>query len=215
MLKAIKEGILIEGNIEKEIDKFKEKLENKSFFKEGTDFLLYPENKGYYNELRELLIEYNHNLFLLKKQESFIDEKKETLVIKKKVRSGQTIEHDGDVLLLSDLAPGGKIEATGSIYIIGSAQGDLHAGCEGDIKAKIVANNMAVSYIRIGNLIAKNPDLTERTRIIPEVAFVNENGIIELEEVVNESLEKYEDQKKDKEKEKVKKGLFNKIFSKS
>jgi septum site-determining protein MinC len=216
-LKAIKEGILIEGNIEKEIMELREKISNTAFFQEGTDFLLFPENKEYYNEIREIVEKYNHNLFLLKKQESFINENKETLVIKKRVRSGQTVEHDGDVLLLSDLAPGGKISATGSVYIIGSAQGDIHAGNNGNRGAKVVANNMDVSHIRIAELIAKNPDIQNIARVKPEVAFINDDGIIELEEIINESLEKYEDQKKEKQKEKKKekKGLLSKIFSKN
>lgn len=217
MLKAIKEGILIEGNIEEEIENLKEKIKNKDFFQEGTDFLLFPENKEYYSQLREIIEQHSHNLYLIKKQESLIEEKKETLVIKKKVRSGQKIEHDGDILLLSDLAPGGYINSTGSVYIIGTAQGDIHAGSNGDRDAKIVANCMQVNYIRIADVIGKNPDASIEREGKPEFAFVNEDGIIELEEVSNDSLEKYEDQKKETQKknQKNKKNLLKKLFSKN
>lgn len=72
MLRAINEGILIDGDIEKEIEELKEKLEDKVFFQEGTEFLIFPENKIFYPKLKELLDEYGHSLFLLKKQESLI-----------------------------------------------------------------------------------------------------------------------------------------------
>lgn len=214
MLKAIKEGILIEGNIEKEIENLKEKIGNNEFFQQGTDFLLFPENKQYYSQLKEIIEKHNHNLYLIKRQESLIENKKETLVLKKKVRSGQKIEHDGDILLLSDLAPGGCISATGSIYIIGTAQGDIHAGSEGDRSAKIVANNMNVNYIRIADIIGKNPDTGSDRNAKPEFAFINQDGIIELEEIANELLEKFEDKQKES-KEKKKKNLLKKLFSKN
>jgi len=213
LLKAIKEGILIEGDIEKEIDELDEKINNTDFFQEGTDFLLFSENKKYYNILKSIVERYNHNLYLLKKQESLINEDKETLVIKKRVRSGQKIEHDGDILLLSDLAPGGYISATGNIYIIGTAKGDIHAGILGKKTAKIFANNMCVNYIRIADVIGKNPDLINRKKKHPELAFVNEDGVIELEEISREALEKYDDQKK--EIQHFKKNLLKKLFSKS
>ena len=65
MLRAINEGILIDGDIEKEIEELKEKLEDKVFFQEGTEFLIFPENKIFYPELKELLDRYGHSLFLL------------------------------------------------------------------------------------------------------------------------------------------------------
>ena len=39
-------------------------------------------------------------------------------IIKSIVRSGQTIEHDGSLLLFGDVNPGGSILATGDIYIM-------------------------------------------------------------------------------------------------
>ena len=67
MLKAINEGILIDGDIQKELLDLEKKLEDKVFFQEGTDFLIFPENKLFYNKIKELLDRYNHNLYLLKK----------------------------------------------------------------------------------------------------------------------------------------------------
>ena len=164
MLKAISEGILIDGDIEKEIGELEKKLDDKVFFQEGTDFLLFPENKAFYPRLKELLDRYQHNLFLLKKQESLIQNTfientvVKTNIIQKRVRSGQKIECEGDVVLLGDLAPGAELMATGNVFIIGNAQGLVHAGVNGDKKAVIVALEMNVNLLKIADVMAKNPD---------------------------------------------------------
>src|SRR5690606_9974974 len=51
------------------------------------------------------------------------------------IRSGQVIHIQGDVLLVGDVNPGGKISATGNIYILGRLNGIAHAGYDGDREA--------------------------------------------------------------------------------
>lgn len=208
MLKAINEGILIEGDIEKEIAQLEEKLQDRVFFQAGTDFLLFPENKAFYPRIKELLDKYNHNLFLLKKHESLIQNNTvKTQIIQKKIRTGQKIEGDGDIVLLGDLAPGAEITAEGSVFIIGNAQGLVHAGSNGDKKAVIVALEMNVSFLKIADEIAKSPEGLEG--IYPEIAYIDEKGNFVVEEIKNsESYNKYLSQKVDK---KQKKGLM-KLF---
>lgn len=62
-------------------------------------------------------------------------------LVKGMVRSGQTIQHDGNILFfMGDVNPGGTILSTGSIYVMGSLKGMAHAGRDGDESAVIAAS---------------------------------------------------------------------------
>ncbi|KGP73888.1 septum site-determining protein MinC [Pontibacillus yanchengensis] len=76
----------------------------------------------------------------------------------KVVRSGQVIDVRGDVLLVGDVNPGGKIAATGNIYVMGHLRGIAHAGINGDTNAIIAASYMKPSQLRIANYISRSPD---------------------------------------------------------
>jgi len=212
-LKAIKEGLLIDGDIEKEILELEKKLEDKIFFQEGTDFLLFPENKVFYPRLKNLLDKYNHNLYLLKKQESLIQTNinntfiNKTQIVQKKIRTGQKIESEGDLVLLGDLAPGAEIEAKGNVFVLGNAQGMIHAGIEGDKKSVIVALKMNVSFLKIADEIAKSPE--DSSGMYPEIAYLDEGGNFVVEEI--KSTEAYSKYLSQKNPEKSSKGL-KKLF---
>ncbi|MYL33316.1 septum site-determining protein MinC [Pontibacillus yanchengensis] len=76
----------------------------------------------------------------------------------KVVRSGQVIDVRGDVLLVGDVNPGGKIAATGNIYVMGHLRGIAHAGVNGNTNAIIAASYMRPSQLRIANYISRSPD---------------------------------------------------------
>ena len=48
------------------------------------------------------------------------------------VRAGQVVEHDGHLLLLGDVNPGGTVRCTGDIFVLGALRGIAHAGCNGE-----------------------------------------------------------------------------------
>jgi septum site-determining protein MinC len=74
------------------------------------------------------------------------------------VRSGQVLEHRGDLLLLGDVNPGGCVRATGSIFILGALRGLAHAGGEGDDQAIIAASRFRPTQLRIANVVSRAPD---------------------------------------------------------
>ncbi|WP_026906331.1 septum site-determining protein MinC [Paucisalibacillus globulus] len=74
------------------------------------------------------------------------------------VRSGQVLEVKGDLLLIGDVNPGGKVISTGNIYIMGSLHGIAHAGVKGDKNAIITASYMNPSQLRIADYISRAPD---------------------------------------------------------
>lgn len=79
-------------------------------------------------------------------------------IMKVIVRSGQTLHHDGDILLLGDVNPGGTITAAGDIYILGSLKGMAHAGISGNEQAIVVASHMKPTQLRIAGIISRPPD---------------------------------------------------------
>lgn len=74
------------------------------------------------------------------------------------VRSGQILEHRGDLLLLGDVNPGGTVRSTGNIFILGALRGLAHAGGEGDSNAIIAASIFKPTQLRIAEIVSRPPD---------------------------------------------------------
>ncbi|MBO8155933.1 MAG: septum site-determining protein MinC [Bacillaceae bacterium] len=110
---------------------------------------------------------------VITKQEA-IEWKKDSEVhtVLKIVRSGQVVEVRGDLLLIGDVNPGGKISATGNIYVMGQLKGIAHAGSNGDREAVIAASYMKPSQLRIADLISRSPDY-ETDGVHMECAFID------------------------------------------
>jgi len=79
---------------------------------------------------------------------------KGTLFVQKSLRSGNTIEHDGDVIVLGNVNEGAEIYATGSICVWGKLCGLAHAGCEGDGNVFIIAGSFDANQVRISDKIS-------------------------------------------------------------
>ncbi len=75
-------------------------------------------------------------------------------IITTPLRSGQTLNHDGDVLMLGNLHSGAEINATGSIVVWGALLGQVHAGCSGDNSACVVTMSYQTNQLRIGTMIS-------------------------------------------------------------
>lgn len=116
-------------------------------------------------------------------------EKSEVKVFNKIVRSGQVLEVTGDLLLIGDVNPGGTVQATGNIYILGSLYGIAHAGIEGDRHAVIVASYMKPSQLRIADCISRAPDY-ESVGVYMECGMIDEKEnkiVIDRLQVLNQS----------------------------
>ena len=79
------------------------------------------------------------------------------MVVRGTVRSGEAVEHHGDLVVLGDVNPGSEVLAEGDIIVMGSLKGLPHAGAAGDSKAAIIALEIAAPRIRIGNCAADSP----------------------------------------------------------
>ena len=74
------------------------------------------------------------------------------------VRSGQTIKVEGSLLLIGDVNPGGRVEASENIFILGELLGIAHAGIKDNNHAIITASFMNPTQLRIGEYISRAPD---------------------------------------------------------
>lgn len=79
-------------------------------------------------------------------------------VITSIVRSGQTLEHDGDLLLIGDVNPGGTLLCTGDIYVLGALRGMAHAGIAGRQDVVIATSLMRPTQLRIAEIVSRPPE---------------------------------------------------------
>lgn len=103
-------------------------------------------------------------------------------VIKGIVRSGQTLHHEGNLLYMGDVNPGGTITCTGNIYIMGSLRGMAHAGVEGDESSIIAASHMRPTQLRIAGIISRPPDEWGIDEAFMEFAYIKD-GKMEIDKL--------------------------------
>lgn len=116
-------------------------------------------------QVRSLLSVYGNLLiqdFQSTETEDSAKRKHEAFLYKGTVRSGQRVEHDGDIMIIGDVNPGGQVLATGDIYIMGTMRGTAHAGYAGNNQAVIAAVYFQPTQLRIGNVISRSPDTSSR-----------------------------------------------------
>ncbi|HEK24999.1 MAG TPA: septum site-determining protein MinC [Hydrogenobaculum sp.] len=99
------------------------------------------------------------------------------LIVNKNLRSGQTVEHGGDVLILGDVNEGAEVVAAGNIVVMGTLRGYAHAGAIGDDGSVVVAKKMMPQQLRIGHHIAIRGEDEEEPQEA-EIAKVIDNKII-------------------------------------
>jgi len=105
----------------------------------------------------------------------------EALFIKSTFRSGETLEHTGDVVVLADVNPGAEIRADGDIVVLGSLKGWVHAGASGDTKAVIIALELPSARFQIAKYPGIAPASARRksnsSASGPQIAYVRSRSI--------------------------------------
>jgi septum site-determining protein MinC len=105
----------------------------------------------------------------------------DTLLVQKTLRSGQSIKHSGNVVVLGDVNPGAEIIAGGHVIVLGTIRGVVHAGAAGDLGATITAFHLNPTQLRIGNLISRPPEGDRLESDHPETARITKNGSLIIE----------------------------------
>ncbi|ENH97954.1 septum formation inhibitor [Gracilibacillus halophilus YIM-C55.5] len=107
---------------------------------------------------KKLVVEEITSNVILKEKALQWKEESEVRLHQKIVRSGQVLEVTGDLLLVGDVNPGGKVVASGNIFVMGNLRGIAHAGVKGNKDTIIAASLMAPSQLRIAEVISRSPD---------------------------------------------------------
>lgn len=96
------------------------------------------------------------------------------------VRSGQVIQAPGDIIVIGDVNPNGKIEAGGSIYVLGNLKGIVHAGIGGNREAIVAASWFEPTHVYIADVIEvmsnEKPIVKEHAEQL--FAYINKEGTI-------------------------------------
>lgn len=100
-----------------------------------------------------------------------------TKFLRKTIRSGQSINYPGNIVIVGDVNPGAEIYAAGNIIVFGNLKGVVHAGTNGNEKAIIAAFKLEPQILQIGNIVTRSPE-DEVKPLYPEVAKIKNGNII-------------------------------------
>jgi septum site-determining protein MinC len=100
----------------------------------------------------------------------------EPMYLQMTVRSGMDIRHEGTVIIMGDVNPGGEIFAAGDIIVWGRLRGIAHAGYPNNPQCLIMALQMEPTQLRIADRVARAPE-SPPPQFEPEIAYVTPEGI--------------------------------------
>jgi septum site-determining protein MinC len=102
------------------------------------------------------------------------------LILRRRLRAGQTLRHTGSVLLIGDVNVGAEIVAGGDVVVWGRVRGIVHAGYPDNASAVVCALDLAPMQLRLGGLIARPEEAPagDRKGVYPEVAYAREGAIV-------------------------------------
>ncbi len=174
LVKEIEEKLFSHANVLKDSQVVSVRVHtgNRLLTSEQEDIL-----KEVINPKKNLYIASIDSNVILKEEADRMKRESEVTVVSKIVRSGQILKVDGDLLLVGDVNPGGKVMAGGNIFILGKLQGTAHAGCYGNEEAVICAGTMTPMQLRIAGFIDRTPDRTEPANE-SECAYIQNNRLM-------------------------------------
>ncbi len=108
-------------------------------------------------------------------------------LVRRTLHSGQSIHHDGNLVVLGDVNPGAEVVAAGDVVVVGTLRGLVHAGAVGDTDAVIIAFNFCPIQLRIADVISRSPAEAQAGRPqqpVPEIARL-QGGVIVVEEYLS------------------------------
>ncbi len=106
------------------------------------------------------------------------DAASDTLVIRRTLRSGQRIEHSGNIVVIGDVNPGAEVTAGGHVIVWGKLRGAVRVGAINPEDAFVCALQLAPMQLIIGSLISRSPADDGEEQIIPEMAFAQNGQIV-------------------------------------
>ncbi len=112
-------------------------------------------------------------------KKEFIASQNETLFYTGSLRSGQSINFDGSVVIIGDVNAGADIKAEGNIICLGAIRGMAHAGAKGNKECYIYAYSLTPTQLRIADIITfVAPDVLAKNKNTPTFAQIQDSAII-------------------------------------
>lgn len=206
VIKGIRQGLLItlgEGPWEERLARLEQRLsQGASFFRGGRAALDVGDRRlgpRQIQQARKLLAEYGVELWALlsSRDETALAAARDglaislaqktpeelppaepvgALVVTRTLRSGQRVQHTGDVVIIGDVHVGAEVVAGGHVIVWGKLHGTVHAGATGDESALVCALDLAPTHLRIAGYVARSPE-ERRRRAVPEIARVQDGRI--------------------------------------
>ena len=152
-----------------------------------TDFEKLAANEGLISneELSKYIILDTGDVLPEGAEENTVDTKTlPTLYLNQTLRSGQTVNYEGNILIIGDAHPGSEIIADGDITVWGILGGIAHAGSKGNITSKVRALKLNAIQLRIAGLYARRNDtlnvpyVQKTNEFTPEEAQIEEGKIV-------------------------------------
>ena len=152
-----------------------------------TDFELLATNEGLISneDVSKYIILDTGDVLPEGVEENSIDTKTlPTLYLNQTLRSGQTVNYDGNILIIGDAHPGSEIIASGDITVWGILGGIAHAGCKGNVTSKVRALKLNAIQLRIAGLYARRNDtlnvpyVQKSNEFTPEEAQIEDGKIV-------------------------------------
>lgn len=174
--------IEIDGEVtEDDIESFQIQLDrNKNFFKGGRILVRYGRESlpiSLLNRITALLADVEDVNIIGVFTQSVVQNESNAIVIKKTLRSGQSISYNGDVVIIGDVNAGAEVIAEGNVIVLGALRGLVHAGAMGNREAVVCALEFSPVQIRIADVIARSPEQSISTPV-PEIARIKNNSIV-------------------------------------
>jgi septum site-determining protein MinC len=103
-------------------------------------------------------------------------------LVKRTLRSGFKVAHNGHVIVLGDVNPGAEVIAGGSVVVWGRLRGVVHAGVDGDENAVVCALEMNPTQLRIAAIVAAVPPqrsgLLRSKQVEPVMASIQNGQLV-------------------------------------
>ncbi len=108
---------------------------------------------------------------------TFNQKKKDDILHKGTVRSGERLSSNGNLCIIGDVNPGAIVSAKKNIYVWGKLQGIAFAGKSGNKNASIASLYLNPLQLRIADVIAIGPK-DKPKNCYPEIAVIEKQTII-------------------------------------
>ena len=108
---------------------------------------------------------------------AFNSKKKDDILYKGTVRSGERISSNGNLCIIGDVNPGAIVSAKKNIYVWGKLLGIAFAGKSGNKNASIASLYLNPLQLRIADVIAIGPK-DKPKNCYPEIAVIDKQTII-------------------------------------